>query len=243
MAKAPTFAERKDHYRAQYSIMKVKPSRASSVDTAARRLLASRPRYEAAARQVGSIPWFVIAAIHMREASGSFAGVLHNGEKIIGTGRKTKLVPAGRGPFATWEAAAVDALKSHGLDLVTDWSLERICYELERYNGWGYWWRGDKSSAYLWAGTNIDGGGKFVADGVWSATTQDAQNGTMPIIQRLLQLAGEPDLLAPNPVAAAGAPTPAAKPAPASGIDPQRQVGGALNTIFKAIQAILKRKS
>jgi len=247
MVRVPTFEERKQHYAGQWSTMKVKPERVASVDAAARRLLSNKTRYQTIEKASG-VPWFVVAAIHQREASGSFAGVLHNGEKIIGTGRKTKLVPAGRGPFSTWEGAAIDALTMHPISKNKSWSIERICYHVEQYNGWGYWWRGDKSSAYLWAGTNIDGGGKFVADGVWSSTTQDSQNGAMATIKRLSEL--DPSIrlfnegyspVAVAPTSAPSAPTSSSKPLTAS-VDPQRQVGGVLNAAFKLIQSILKRK-
>lgn len=246
MAKAPTFEERKAHYEGQWSIMKVKPERVTSVDAAARLLLKSKSRYEAVARKT-NVPWFVIAIIHMREASGSFAGVLHNGEKIIGTGRKTRLVPAGRGPFSTWEDAAVDALKMRGMGKVTTWTIPRICYEVEAYNGWGYWWRGDKSSAYLWAGTNIDGGGKYIADHVWSSKAQDAQNGAMAVLQRLMELdhsiALQTSSTTPSGVPAVAPAEPSPSAPAVSRVDPQRQVGGLLKLVYAAVQAVLSRKA
>lgn len=245
MAKAPTFEERKAHYEGQWSIMKVKAERLASVDRQARLLFSNKARYVTVARAT-NVPWWIIAIIHMREASGLFTGVLHNGEKIIGTGRKTTLVPAGRGPFKTWEEAAIDALNMKALGKVRAWPIARICYEVEAYNGWGYWWRGDKSSAYLWAGTNIDGGGKYVADHVWDAKAQDQQNGTMAVLSRIIELdptaakaipdaarVGTPDTTAPKPTA----------PASGSGLDPHSLIGAALNLIFKIIQSIFKRKS
>lgn len=245
MAKAPTFEERKAHYEAQWSIMKVSQSRVASVDRSARLLISNKSRYEAVARAT-NVPWWLIAIIHMREASGLFTGVLHNGEKIIGTGRKTTLVPAGRGPFKTWEEAAIDALNMKALGKVKAWPVARICYETEAYNGWGYWWRGDKSSAYLWAGTNIDGGGKYVADHVWDAKAQDQQNGAMAVLSRIIEL--DPTVAKAIPDAArpgtpsTGTPKPTA-PASGSGFDPQSLIGAALNLIFKIIQSIFKRKS
>jgi lysozyme family protein len=246
MPKAPTFEERKAHYEAQWSIMKVKPERVASVDRSARLLLSNKSRYETVASAT-NVPWFIIAIIHMREASGSFAGVLHNGEKIIGTGRKTKLVPAGRGPFKTWEDAAIDALNMKSLGKVKAWPIARICYEVEAYNGWGYWWRGDKSSAYLWAGTNIDGGGKFIADHVWSSTAQDQQNGAMAVLQRLMEL--DPSIAktvfptSPSGVPSVAPTQSATSTSATSRVDPQRQVGGVLNAVYAAIRAVLSRKA
>jgi len=239
MAKAPTFEERKAHYEAQWSIMTVKPERASSVDRSARLAISNKSRYLAVAKAT-NVPWFVIAIIHMREASGSFAGVLHNGEHIIGTGRKTTLVPAGRGPFSTWEAAAIDALKMHPISKITVWDIPHICYGTEAYNGWGYWWHGDKSSAYLWAGTNIDGGGKYVADGVWSSSAQDAQNGCMAVLKRIIAL--DPTVAVAIGIHAEPAPAPAPAPKPTPAPAPAPQKSSWLSALLGALSAIFKRK-
>jgi hypothetical protein len=140
----------------------------------------------------------------MRESSCNFAGVLHNGEHIIGTGRKTTLVPKGRGPFSSWSDAAIDAIKLHGLHKITDWSIERLLYEAERFNGWGYQPRGP--SPYVWSGTNWYKAGKYIADGVYSATHIDTQLGVAIIWKQLQQRGIEID---GNPK-----PTPAPKPTP-----------------------------
>jgi lysozyme family protein len=67
------------------------------------------------------VPWELIAALHEREAGGSFKGHLHNGDPLTG---RTYHVPAGRpakgSPPFTWEASAIDALTMapHSLDQV-----------------------------------------------------------------------------------------------------------------------------
>jgi hypothetical protein len=99
-------------------------------------------------------------------------------------------VPKGRGPFPTWEAGAYDALVTlKGLDKIKDWPIERVIYECERYNGFGYRTRG-KPSAYLWSFSNIYEGGKFIKDGPegWSPTTWDQQCGTMPLLKHMMAL-------------------------------------------------------
>lgn len=245
MAKAPSLEQRKSEYIKQWSTMKVLPERVAAVDAAARKLLANKSRYLAVSK-VTRVPYFIIAAIHMREASGSFAGIMHNGQKIIGTGQKTTLVPKGRGPFSSWEDAAIDALMMppHALQNVPSWPIERICYELEKWNGWGYWYRGDHSSAYLWAGTIIDNGGKFVADGVWSASAQDQQQGAMAIIKRLSELDPSVAQAISSGAAPVAAPTtPSTAPTPGTSVDPYGATGSVLKAIFNFIQSILKRKS
>lgn len=181
---APTFEKMKPRYTKWWAEMRIDPDLQPAIDKVAKAIVATRKsRYVAVERMTG-VPWWWIAAAHHREASGSFDGVLHNGEKILGTGRKTKLVPAGRGPFSTWEESAVDALKIKGLDKIKDWTIERAAYELERFNGWGYYYRG-VPSAYLWSFSNIYQGGKYIADHVWSSTAMDKQMGVMPLLRRL----------------------------------------------------------
>lgn len=189
---APSFEERTAEYRRFWETERTHEDRVSSVDRAARLIISYRPRYMNVEKLTG-VPWFVVGVIHMREASNSFNCCLCNGERIIGTGRRTRLVPAGRGPYLTWEASALDELKANRhMDRVKDWSIERICYEVEAYNGWGYWWKGDHSSAYLWAGSYIDHGGKYVADHVFDANAQDSQNGAMTVLKRIAQLTAIP---------------------------------------------------
>lgn len=138
----------------------LRPDRREAALDAARRLIAGRPRYEDVARATG-VPWWWIACVHHLEAGGDFAGVLHNGDRIIGSGRRTIRVPAGRGPFSSWEDAAVDALTMPGkrLDLVRDWSIARAMYQWERYNGTGYIGHG-VNSPYLFAATTLQQPGR-----------------------------------------------------------------------------------
>lgn len=184
---APTFAAMAAGYRNMWRSMKV--TRVTACEAAARRILAGRARYLAVERQTG-VPWFFIGLVHMRESSCNFAGVLHNGEHIIGKGTKTRLVPAGRGPFATWEEAAVDALRLKGLHLIKEWPVERIGYESERFNGFGYVRRGI-NSPYVWAGSNHYSRGKYVRDGVYDPSHVDTQLGTMPMLWALCRLSPE----------------------------------------------------
>jgi lysozyme family protein len=70
----------------------------------ARLINSHRSTYEDVGKAVGEA-WWVIAVLHLREAGegdfGRWLCVLHNGEKIIGTGRKTSLMPKDCGPFTS----------------------------------------------------------------------------------------------------------------------------------------------
>jgi lysozyme family protein len=174
---------------------------------AARKLVAAKARYGRVAAATG-VPWFVVAVIHQRESSGDFRGILHNGERIVGSGRVTTRVPKGRGPFASWEAAAQDALTDcHPYAARnTDWSLGGTLLLLERYNGLGYFSRG-LPSPYLWAGTDQYVRGKYVRDGVFDATAVDGQLGCAALLMALQRLDPTVRLAEPPraPAIAAGA--------------------------------------
>lgn len=158
---------------------------AKQADIFADRIIAAEQRYRAVQAATG-VPWYFIGALHMRESSCNFAGVLHNGEKIIGTGRVTTLVPEGRGPFSTWEEAAIDALKLKDMHRVQAWSPARMLFQAEVFNGLGYVGKG-VNSPYVWAGTSHEQRGKFVADHVFDPTTDDTQLGVAAVLIRLAQ--------------------------------------------------------
>lgn len=160
-------------------------TRSTQINDRAAKILANRARYEAVAKSTG-VPWDVIAVIHYRESTNSFAGVLHNGQKIIGTGKKTTLVPKGRGPFKTWEEAAIDALVNCHPFLARnkDWSLANTLDKLEAYNGLGYKQKG-RPSPYLWAGTDQYTKGKYVADGKYDPNHVDKQLGVAALLMKI----------------------------------------------------------
>lgn len=164
---------------------RAKFTRSTQINAQAAKIEANRARYEAVSARTG-VPWDVIGVIHYRESSGSFAGVLHNGQKIIGTGKKTTLVPRGRGPFSSWEEAAVDALMNchPRAGLNKDWSIAGTLDLLERYNGLGYRHKG-VPSPYLWAGTDQYVKGKYVADGRYDPNHVDQQLGVAALLMKI----------------------------------------------------------
>jgi lysozyme family protein len=174
------------HYEALYSTCEVQQRRFDDVDAIVKRIVANRPRYEKVSADTGA-PWYVIAAIHNMEASQRFDRHLHNGDRLSA---RTRHVPEGRPlqgePPFTWEESARDALIMHKFDEVAQWSLPRLLYELERYNGWGYrLYHAHVNSPYLWGFSNHYTSGKYVADGTWSDTAVSRQCGAAVIIRRL----------------------------------------------------------
>ncbi|MGZ3323301.1 MAG: peptidoglycan-binding protein, partial [Xanthobacteraceae bacterium] len=180
---APSFEDLKAEYADLWRRMQVRPEREAEVDRLARTLLGLKSRYDEVAHTTG-VPWFVIAVLHRRESDGDFRTYLGNGEPL---NRRTRIEPIGRGPFPTWEAGAIDALQFDGLDKVREWTPERACYEIEKFNGFGYRNKNVKSP-YLWSFSNIYDRGKFVADHQFSFSAVDQQCGAMPILKRMMEL-------------------------------------------------------
>lgn len=151
----------------------------------AERLVAAKARYLAVSARTG-VPWFVIAVIHEREASQNWNSNIAQGDLW---NRKSVHVPAGRGPFVSWEDAAVDALVncSPYAGRNKDWSVGGALTKLEEYNGLGYANRG-RPSPYIWSGTDQYVSGKYIADGAYSATTIDVQLGCAGLIKAMMAI-------------------------------------------------------
>lgn len=149
-------------------------------------LTENQVHYQAVEKLTG-VPWWFIAVAHYREAGFTKAGqprwdcYLGNGQPL---NKKTTLVPAGRGPFKTWEDGAVDALKFAPPFAArnTDWSIGGSLSMLEKYNGLGYFDMG-KPSPYIWAGTDQYSKGKYIADGKYDPNAVDQQLGCAGILK------------------------------------------------------------
>ncbi|MGW1422689.1 peptidoglycan-binding protein [Bradyrhizobium manausense] len=163
-------------------------TRGSEFTQPAKIAVANKGRYLAIARQAGmpDIAWVFIAVSHYRESSQDFSKSLAQGDPW---NRVSTHVPAGRGPFKSFEDAAVDALVkcSPYAARLKDWSIGGTLTNLERFNGTGYANRG-LPSAYVWAGTDQYEAGKFVADGVYDPNKVDKQLGVAGLIMTMMQL-------------------------------------------------------
>jgi len=137
-------------------------------------------RYKAVEKRTG-VPWWFIAVTHEREASQRWDRSLAQGDPW---NKKSIHVPANRGPFNSWEDAAYDALVNCPPYTARnkDWSVGNALTMLEKYNGLGYYRKGIPSP-YIWAGTNQYVQGKYVSDGVYSATTVDTQLGVAGLLK------------------------------------------------------------
>lgn len=202
----------------------------------ARRLVApeARARYRAVSARTG-VPWAVIAVIHQRECSQDWIGSLAQGDPW---NRVSVHVPAGRGPFRSWEEAAIDALVDCAPYAARnkDWSIGRMLAKLEQYNGLGYAARG-RPSPYIWSGTDQYRSGKYVRDGVYDPNVVDSQPGCAGLLKAMMAL--DPTItfagatIAPSP---ADAPKPSEQSVAPSIASPAKgSVGALIANIFNAI--------
>ena len=157
----------------------------AAIDKTVVRILKFRPQYEEVSR-LTNVPWFVVGIMDMREGGGGACRHLHNGDSLK---RKTVQVPAGRplkgsGPFTFLESAC-DAIQQKGYDQIRDWSVERMAFVFERYNGFGYREYRKMRSPYLWGGTSHQQPGKYVRDGVFDKSVLDPQHGCMALLKRI----------------------------------------------------------
>jgi lysozyme family protein len=164
-----------------------KLTRAASFATVAKHLMApdAKARYQAVSAKTG-VPWAFIAVAHERECSQDWTGSLAQGDRW---NRASIHIPAGRGPFKSWEDAAIDALIDCAPHAARnrDWSIGGTLTMLEQYNGLGYAARG-RPSPYIWSGTNQYISGKYVRDGVYDPNAVDSQLGCAGLLMAMMAL-------------------------------------------------------
>lgn len=200
----------------------------------AKSLIAAKPRYQAVSARTG-VPWFAIAVIHEREASQSWDANLAQGDPW---NKVSVHVPAGHGPFTSWERAAEDALVNCAPYAARnkDWSIGGVLTLLEGYNGLGYANKG-VPSPYVWAGTDQYVSGKYVADHDYDPNKVDTQLGCAGLLMAMAALDSSVSLGRPPIVIVPSPPVPPDVPRPDP--VPQPSIWAAL---FAFIVSLFKRK-
>ena len=218
-----TFTSLSPEYTHLLSLMRV--TRTSEVDATATRLLGYIKQYYAEASEKTGVPAIWLATVGEREGGTSiFRSYFGNGDPLT---RPTRDVPRGRGPFSSFEAGLLDSLHYDHIDTgnPNPWTWAWALYRGEGWNGFGPRGHG-KHTGYLWSGTNIYTGGKYVRDGVWDASANDEQLGIVPVMARLVEL--DPALQIADWGALATIPAP--MPAPV-GLQNASALQGALNSL------------
>ena len=96
--------------------MVIDNARRAEFDHIARYAIAHKAIYQEIEAATG-VPWALVAVIHRREGKADFGTYLGNGQPLHAV---TTMVPRGRGPFNTFTAGAVDALRIDSLASVRD---------------------------------------------------------------------------------------------------------------------------
>lgn len=181
----PNFAQLKPDYEALYASTKVLDKWKGTGAWHVAKLRKGRARYDAAAAAASGVPWWFIGIVHGMEASFSFTGHLHNGDPLPA---RTVQIPKKRplvwNPPSDWQSSALDALDGEGLLHLTDWSLARVLFRFEAYNGYGYHKLG-VNSLYLWSFSNHWTKGKFVADHKFDPNATSKQCGAAVMLRAL----------------------------------------------------------
>lgn len=168
---------------ARWNAANILPKWVHKLDQVAHRLVDSKQRY-VTVQNATKVPWPFIAVTHQRESGQDWTRSLAQGDRFD---RVSTHVPRGRGPFKSWEAAAIDALvecpphASHN----TDWSIGGTLTLLESYNGLGYFKRG-LPSPYIWSFTDQYKSGKYIRDGVFDPNKVDEQTGCAGLLARMI---------------------------------------------------------
>lgn len=184
---------------ARWAKCKIEPMRQTEIASVAARLTGSYAKtiYQEIQSLTG-VPWWVIAVIHEREASQNFACNIAQGDPWNQISRH---VPKGRGPFASFVEAAVDALKNCAPKAAEwkDWSAGGTLTILEEYNGLGYEEYHAEASPYIWGATDQEQRGKYVGDGEYSAAAWDNQLGCAAMLKAMMALDPSIKFAAPAP--------------------------------------------
>lgn len=185
----PSFESIKDEYIQLFKTCQIRDQYRGQAEDYANRVMEpkNREQYTAAA-DVPCCPWYFVGIIHALEASFNFKAHLHNGDPLS---KKTVQVPKGRPPVWNppndWVSSAVDALQYDGFANQDDWSLARMLYRWESYNGFRSRTNYKINTPYLWSFSNHYTKGKFVADNVWDANAVSKQCGAAVILKVLVE--------------------------------------------------------
>lgn len=135
------------------------------------------------------VPAPVVCCMHYRESDNDFQKHAHEGSSLL---HRTRDEPRGRLPAPaqppfTFLQSAEDAYYVCDKLQLADWAdLQSACDKLESFNGFGYRYKGIPAS-YLYSGTSLYRGGKYVRDGVFSRTAIDGQLGCVAILKRMIE--------------------------------------------------------
>ncbi len=186
---APKFEDVSAGYVRLFETCEIRPEHRSTVQWYVSKITdaARRKSYEAVFEET-CVPWYAVAILHGMEGSFDMTSHLHNGDSLKA---KTVQVPKGRPdpwlPPSDWVSSAVDALRYDKLHEQADWSLARMLYRWEGYNGWRSRQLYKINTPYLWSFSNHYTKGKFVADNKWDPNAVSKQCGAAVMLKALVE--------------------------------------------------------
>ena len=163
------------------------PKRRIALDVAVALYQRNAWRYQSIANlRPGTVPPQVLFCLHLRESDCNFKCSPAQGDSLQ---HRSVHVPKGRIPDQeppyTFEQAAFDSyFHVDRLDLKNWKTVQGTMDAMTAFNGWGPE-NHHVPSGYVWAGTSVYRGGKYVADGKWSPTTWDQQLGCAAVLKRM----------------------------------------------------------
>jgi len=170
----------------EWKSLSIRPEHLNDVNAAANFILNHEARYQTVTNATG-IPFYVVGLCHYRESSFNFNTHLANGDPLFdrhGNPIVTTHVPAGLGPFRTWEEGAIGAFKHEGWLHGYHWDLLNAMENLEAFNGEGYRHMG-VINPYLFSFSNLYVKGKYGSDGHYDPNLVDEQAGVVTIMLAL----------------------------------------------------------
>ncbi len=169
----------------RWAAAKLTTKRASEFKAPAQKAVDNKARYQSIQAR-NTVNWVFIAVSHYRESTQNFNRSLAQGDPW---NKISTHVPTGRGPFASFEDAAVDALVKCAPHAArnTDWSIGGMLTLLEQYNGLAYA-NANRPSPYIWSGTDQYTIGKVVVDHGPIEPIVDKQLGCAGLILAMMNL-------------------------------------------------------
>jgi len=188
-AKLPSVESLAPGYIKSWQTMQVRSRSIAEADKYAKLMSRTYKTTLMRVQAASNVPWWWIGCALYRESNLNFSTYLGNGQTLY---KVTTIVPKGRGPWNNFDEGAIDALKYQRYYGAKNWDLVAACYRWERFNGFGYRWRGI-NTPYLYAGSTAYGppearGGLFVSDGKFNGNEVDKRLGTVTLLKRLIQI-------------------------------------------------------
>jgi lysozyme family protein len=200
-----SFADTWKGYAHLWDTAKLNPTFAHAADANAARIIALKSTFEPVQQATG-VPWWMVGCMLYRESNLDIHTYLGNGQSLS---HVTTEVPAGRGPFPSFQAGAEDAIRHEEMTGVP-WTLELVLYWLERFNGQGYFGHGN--SPYVWSWTTLYKSGKFTSDHHYNPDFVDPQGGCAALMLALF--ARDPSLTPNREMTPRALPSPVPAPLP-----------------------------